>query len=98
MFLGRKLVTMYGKCDSVVDACCYLDEMQEKNAVSWGSIISVYAEHGHCEEALNMFRQIHYYTSFQPNQLTFDDVLVACADLETLEHCREIHGDIIQSG
>jgi len=45
-----------------------------------------------------MFRQMHYYTSFQPNQLTFDDVLVACADLETLEHCREIHGDIIRSG
>jgi hypothetical protein len=45
-----------------------------------------------------MFRKMHNYTIFQPNQFTFASVLVASADLETLEHRREIHGDIIQSG
>lgn len=89
---------MYSKCGSVLDAPCYLDEMSEQNAVSRGSIISVYAEHGSCEEGLKMFRKMHNYTIFQPNQFTFASVLVASADLETLEHRREIHGDIIQSG
>jgi len=51
MFLGTKVVAMYGKFDSFVDAHCYLNEMLEQNAIRWGSVISVYVKHGRCEEA-----------------------------------------------
>ena len=64
MFLGTKLMTMYGKFDSFVDARCYLNELPENNAISWGSVISVYVKHMHCEEAWKMFMQMQNYTSF----------------------------------
>jgi pentatricopeptide repeat protein len=64
MLLGTDLVNTYGKCDSVVDVHCYLNEMPENNAVSWGSVISVYVKHEHCEDTWKMFMQMQNYTSF----------------------------------
>eukprot|EP01018_Ginkgo_biloba_P020216 Gb_20456 [translate_table: standard] len=97
VFLGNTLVSMYVKCGSLVDARRVLDEMPERNVVSWTALIAAYARHGYSEKALTVFNQMQR-TGIQPNQFTFASVLPACANLEALEHGKQIHEDIVRSG
>eukprot|EP01018_Ginkgo_biloba_P009810 Gb_15639 [translate_table: standard] len=95
--LGNKLVIMYAKCASLVDARRLLRKMPEQNAISWTAVIAANIRHGCGEEALTLFYQMKQ-TGIQPDQFTFATVLPACANLATLEYGKEIHEEIIKSG
>eukprot|EP01018_Ginkgo_biloba_P031232 Gb_01322 [translate_table: standard] len=89
--LETKLVTMYAKCGSLMDAHRALAKMPERNVVSWTTMITAYSENGHGEEALALFYHMQR-TCIQPNQFTFASALPACANLVDLEHGKEVHG------
>eukprot|EP01018_Ginkgo_biloba_P008611 Gb_26723 [translate_table: standard] len=97
VFLNTKLVVMYTKCGSLVDARRLLDEMPERNVVAWTAMVSAYAKTGYGEEALTLFHQMQL-TAIQPDQFTFASVLPACANLAALEQGKEVHKDIIRRG
>eukprot|EP01018_Ginkgo_biloba_P001353 Gb_22629 [translate_table: standard] len=92
--LGNKLVTIYAKCGSLVDARRVLDQMPERDMVSWTVMIAAYARHGYGEEALALFYKMQR-TGIQPDQFAFASVLPACASLAVL---KEVHKEIIRSG
>eukprot|EP01018_Ginkgo_biloba_P011283 Gb_07570 [translate_table: standard] len=95
--LGNKLVSMYAKCSRLVDARRVLDEMPERNVISWTVLIAAYPRHGQFQSALTLFYQMHG-TGIQPNEFTFASVLPACASLASLEQGKEIHEEIIRCG
>eukprot|EP01018_Ginkgo_biloba_P008631 Gb_28772 [translate_table: standard] len=97
IFLGNKLVVMYAKCGSLVDARRLLDEMPKRNVASWTPIIAAYSKHGHDEEALALHYQMQQ-TGIQPDQFTFATILPVYANLAVLEHGKKVHQDIIRSG
>eukprot|EP01018_Ginkgo_biloba_P008466 Gb_26314 [translate_table: standard] len=97
LFLETKLVIMYSKYGTLVDARRVLDEMPKRDAVSWTAMIAAYVRHGQSEEALTLYHQMQR-TGIQPDQFTFASVLPACANLADLDHGKEIHEDIIRSG
>eukprot|EP01018_Ginkgo_biloba_P034728 Gb_12554 [translate_table: standard] len=94
ILLGNALITMYAKCGSLVEARSVLDQMAERNVVSWTLMIAAYSRHGCAKEALTMFSQMQL-AGIQPNQFTFAGVLPACANLESL---KDVHEEIIRSG
>ncbi|PSS26679.1 Pentatricopeptide repeat-containing protein [Actinidia chinensis var. chinensis] len=55
LFVQNSLVSMYGRCGEVDAARRLFDDMPEKDAVSWNSMISGYASKGMWEEAFNLF-------------------------------------------
>ena len=57
--VGTALVNMYAKCGSIRDARLVFDKMGNRNVISWNAMIAGYAQHGHCEEAFEVFRQMH---------------------------------------
>eukprot|EP01018_Ginkgo_biloba_P034627 Gb_37255 [translate_table: standard] len=95
--LENTLVNMYAKCGRLIDARRVLDQMPERNVVSWTMIIAAYARRGHAKEALTLFYKMRR-TGIQPNQFTYASVLPACADLAALEEGKEIHDEILESG
>eukprot|EP01018_Ginkgo_biloba_P009822 Gb_15507 [translate_table: standard] len=97
IYLGTKLVLMYAKCGSLVDARRVLDEMPNRNTVPWSAMIAAYVRHGHGEEALKILYQMQR-KGFQPDEFTFASVIPACANLAALGQGKEIHGSIIRSG
>eukprot|EP01018_Ginkgo_biloba_P019612 Gb_41533 [translate_table: standard] len=97
IFLETKLVIMYTKCGSLVNARRVFEEMPERNVVSWTTMIAAYAKHGHGEEALTLFHRMQR-TGVQPDHWTFTSVLPACATLAALEHGKEVHEEIIRNG
>eukprot|EP01018_Ginkgo_biloba_P008632 Gb_28758 [translate_table: standard] len=95
--LGTKVVTMYAQFGCLVDARQVLDEMPNRDVVSWTAMIAAYSRHSHDEEALTLFYQMQR-TGIQPDQFTFASVLPACARLAALQYGKDMHEDIIRNG
>ena len=55
IFLENKLIVLYAKCGTLMDARRVFDEMPVQNVVSWTSLIQAYSKHGEDKEALEMF-------------------------------------------
>ncbi|KAK4273346.1 hypothetical protein QN277_021768 [Acacia crassicarpa] len=85
--LGTVLVNMYAKCGFLKCASQVFELMQEKNVISWTSLICGFAHHGYSEEALAIFEKM-LLAGIKPNELTFTGVLSACvhAGLVTKGH------------
>lgn len=54
------------------------DDMEERNSVSWNSVIMAHASHGQSEEPLHLFQQLKA-TSILPDEITYIGVLSACS-------------------
>ena len=83
--LETSLIDLYVKCGSLVYARKYFDKMQERNIVSWSTLISGYGIHGNGREALYLFDQMK--ASIKPDHVAFLSVLSACS-----------HGGLIVEG
>eukprot|EP01018_Ginkgo_biloba_P004259 Gb_29466 [translate_table: standard] len=96
IFLWNKLVILYTKCGSLLDAIQVFKEMPERDVVSWTAIIAGYAQHGHGEKALQVFYQMQL-SGIKPNRVTFVSTLGACTRLAVLENGKDVHARIIKS-
>jgi pentatricopeptide repeat protein len=83
--LETALIDLYVKCGRLVYARKMFDRMQERNIISWSTLISGYGIHGHGKEALNLFDQMK--ASIKPDHIAFLAVLSACS-----------HGGLIVEG
>ncbi|KDP34853.1 hypothetical protein JCGZ_09141 [Jatropha curcas] len=77
LFAESALIDMYGKCGNLTFARCVFDMMQEKNKVSWNSIIDAYGSHGHLEDSLSLFNKM-LNDGIQPDHVTFLSILSGC--------------------
>ncbi|XP_057816350.2 pentatricopeptide repeat-containing protein At1g11290, chloroplastic-like isoform X2 [Cryptomeria japonica] len=93
----NKLINMYVKCGSLVDARKVFDLMKVRNSISWNTIIGAYRQHGYPHESVTLFHQMQR-TGFQPDQFTFATVLPACAKMGALEQGMDIYQSIKDSG
>lgn len=55
VYLRTRLIVLYNKCRCLDDARRVLDEMPERNVVSWTAMISGYSQRGYASEALHLF-------------------------------------------
>jgi pentatricopeptide repeat protein len=69
---------MFAKCGDVGAASRLFDGMEERNLVSWNSVIIAHAFHGQSEEALHLFQQLKE-TGILPDEITYIGVLSACS-------------------
>ncbi|KAI3944207.1 hypothetical protein MKW98_016437 [Papaver atlanticum] len=78
ILVGNGLVNMYTKCGDVMDACSVFDHMDNRDLISWNSMIAGYGMHGLSNEALTTFREMVKLGS-KPDVVTFVAVLSACS-------------------
>jgi pentatricopeptide repeat protein len=76
--LGNAFINMFANCGDVGGAARLFDDMEEKNLVSWNSIIMARAVHGQSEEALYLFQQFKG-TGVMPDEITYTGVFSACS-------------------
>ncbi|XP_059068267.1 pentatricopeptide repeat-containing protein At4g13650-like [Cryptomeria japonica] len=93
----NKLIYMYVKCGSLVDARKVFNHMKERDSVSWNTIIAAYKRHGFPQEAVTLFYHMQQ-TGLQPDKFTFASVLPACAKMGALEQGMDIHQSIMEGG
>ncbi|CAN6586498.1 unnamed protein product [Malus baccata var. baccata] len=95
MHLGTRLIVFYNNCDRLGDARRVLDEMPERNVVSWTAMVSAYSKRGYASEALNLFLQM-FRSGTEPNEFTFATLLTSCTGASGLDLGRQIHSLIIR--
>ncbi|KAF5750680.1 putative pentatricopeptide repeat-containing protein [Tripterygium wilfordii] len=93
VYLRNRLIIFYSKCECLDNARQVLDEMPEKNVVSWTAMISAFSQGGLASESLSLFLQM---LKSEPNEFTFATVLTSCLDASGLELGRQIHSLIIK--
>ncbi|XP_057834772.1 pentatricopeptide repeat-containing protein At5g39350-like [Cryptomeria japonica] len=93
----NKLIHMYVKCGSLVDARKVFDHMKQRDNVSWNTIIAAYRRHGYPHEAVTLFQHMEQ-TGSQPDKFTFANVLPACGKMGALEQGMDIHQSIKDRG
>lgn len=82
---------MYLKLEHLQDARQLLDQMPDRNLVSWTSLIFGYSNAGLAEDALGAFRAMAT-EGFHPNHFTYVAVISACTSVKAAKTGKEIHG------
>eukprot|EP01018_Ginkgo_biloba_P019097 Gb_21401 [translate_table: standard] len=95
--VGIKLITLYAKCGSLVDARLVFDRYPKPDVFAWTTMIGEYAKQSHCDEALILYYQMQQ-AGILPDNFVFPSVLKASAGLSSIQHGKSIHGCIIRSG
>nr|UPT49537.1 pentatricopeptide repeat protein AaPPR788 [Agave angustifolia] len=96
VLVGSSLFTMYSKCGSIEDSYELFTQMNERDRVSWTSMISGFAAHGFAIKALQLFREM-ILEGILPDQRTLSAVLMACYD-QFLMQGKEIHAHALREG
>ena len=65
---------MYAKCERIEDARKVFDRMPEREAITWTTIVTGYAQNGPAEKALKLFRQM-LRAGMRLNEFTFSSVI-----------------------
>ncbi|KAA8528394.1 hypothetical protein F0562_035749 [Nyssa sinensis] len=78
VIVGTALVNMYNKCGSIERASKAFVEMSRRTLISWTSMITGFAQHGHSQQALQLFEDMRL-AGVRPNKITFVGVLSACS-------------------
>ncbi|XP_070027512.1 pentatricopeptide repeat-containing protein At4g02750 [Nicotiana sylvestris] len=76
-YVGNALLAMYCKCGSIDEPYDVFEEIEEKDAVSWNTMIVGYARHGFGKQALQLFKSMKE-AGFKPDDVTMVGVLSAC--------------------
>ncbi|XP_059066074.1 pentatricopeptide repeat-containing protein At2g22070-like [Cryptomeria japonica] len=96
-FFQNKLINMYVKCGSLVNARRVFDDITERDVISWNIIIAGNRRFGYPHEALILFHQMQR-TGVQPDHFTFSSILPVSAKLRALEEGMDIHQSIMERG
>lgn len=97
VFLGTKLVFMYGKCGSLLNAEKVFDRMSERSVFPWNAMIGAYVAKGEPFEALELYRVMRVYGVPLDARMLFC-VVKACGKLKNLCNGSEIHALAIKLG
>ncbi|XP_022725684.1 pentatricopeptide repeat-containing protein At2g15690, mitochondrial [Durio zibethinus] len=82
--LNNKVIEMYAKCASMIDARRVFDHMPDRNMDSWHLMINGYADNGLGDDGLQLFEQMRKL-GLKLNEQTFLAVLSACGSAEAIE-------------
>lgn len=97
MFVANALIDMYGKSGHFFEASSVFYNMDNKNIVSWNTMIGNFAQNGLELEAMELVREMQAHGEI-PNSVTLTNALPACARVDSLQHGKEIHARSIRLG
>lgn len=89
------LVDMYAKSGCLSLASVVFERMPLKNAVSWSSLISAYAQNGFADEALSMLVKMQDW-ELLPDPVALVSALLACSQTGFLKLGKSIHGFVVR--
>ena len=95
--VSNAIADAYAKCELLEDARKVFDRMEERDIVSWTTLVAAYSQCSQYAEALFTFSKMKE-EGFIPNQFTFSTVLDACASLSLLDYGRQVHGLLCKAG
>ncbi|GAB2277087.1 hypothetical protein Dimus_011796 [Dionaea muscipula] len=97
LIVGNTFLSMYAKCGASDDANRFFNEMNPKDTVSYGAMISGCVQNGDSRQALDVFRSMNS-SGINPDVATMLGILPACSHLAALLHGACAHAYATVSG
>ncbi|KAE8775233.1 hypothetical protein D1007_52293 [Hordeum vulgare] len=94
--LGNALLTMYSRSGDLCSAWQAFKMLQEKDSITWTSMMQAFANHGRASYALQAFAQMLRH-GYKPSSTTFTAVLSACSHAGFVKKGRSIFVSIRQA-
>ncbi|XP_062092408.1 pentatricopeptide repeat-containing protein At2g33680-like isoform X2 [Humulus lupulus] len=95
--VSNAIVDAYAKCELLEDVRKVFDRMEERDVVSWTTLVAAYSQCSEYEEAFVTFSKMRE-EGFTPNQFTFSTVLDVSASLCLLDYGKQVHGLLCKAG
>ncbi|CAA6661735.1 unnamed protein product [Spirodela intermedia] len=95
--VGNSLVTMYGKCDMIIEAEVLFDEMPHRNLVSWNAMAGAFYRNGSFERALDQVSRMRL-SEVEAEGRAWVTSLACCGSLRRLRWGKGIHALAIKGG
>ncbi|KAH7279075.1 hypothetical protein KP509_37G004200 [Ceratopteris richardii] len=95
--VGNAVLNMYGKCGRLQRIHEVMNAMEEKNLISWTTIITACTQSNYFELALDYWGWM-LEANVNPNHVTFVGILDACAGLGDCKQAKHMHHHIINDG
>lgn len=95
--LWVSLINFYAKCRCLACASQVLDEMPERDVVSWTALISGFVAEGYSCDASSLLREMQK-EGIRPNEFTLSTVLKACSMEADMEFGIQLHAEVIKDG
>nr|XP_010906852.1 pentatricopeptide repeat-containing protein At2g13600-like [Elaeis guineensis] len=76
--VANGIITMYSKCGKIAEAREIFDSIVDKDLISWNSMITAYAQHGHGKEAIDIFQNMQQ-NGMRPDYISYVAVLSGCS-------------------
>ncbi|KAM0944754.1 putative tetratricopeptide-like helical domain superfamily [Dioscorea sansibarensis] len=89
ILVANGLVHMYAKVGSFRYGCLVFEGMENKDLITWNSIIAGYGMHGLCDEALDTFNSM-IRGGLEPDGITFVAILAACSHTGRVSEARKM--------
>ncbi|ERN17218.1 hypothetical protein AMTR_s00044p00169670 [Amborella trichopoda] len=96
MLLSNSVMDAYAKCGSLELAWRLFTKTNDRDLVSWSTIIANFSDCGRHKEALSLFREM-YISQEKPNSVTMLSILDSCASLAALLGGKWAHGLVIRN-
>ncbi|XP_021722079.1 pentatricopeptide repeat-containing protein At2g27610-like [Chenopodium quinoa] len=93
--VSSALVTMYSKKGNVDSANKLFKRQEERDLVSWNSMISGYAQHGYAHKALEVFEEMRR-KNIEMDGITFIGVISACTHVGLLEEGQKYFDQMVK--
>lgn len=95
--VGNSLINLYSKLGMVKDAIAVFNGMENKNLVSWNSMIAGLVTNERHVEALQLFYQMRH-EGVQLTDMVFATIIKLCACIKELVFTRQLHCRILKEG
>lgn len=79
IYVQSAVIDMYAKCGCISQAATLFHKMIRRNTPTWNSMIFGYANHGYCNEAIELFKRMEMEEAEKLDHLTLTAVLTACS-------------------
>ncbi|EXB68021.1 hypothetical protein L484_009628 [Morus notabilis] len=96
-YVCNALLTLYSRLGNLVAAEKIFSSMQNRDGVSYNSLISGLAQRGYSVKALELFEKMQL-DLLKPDCVTVASLLSACAFVGALEKGKQLHSYAIKSG
>ncbi|XP_065854906.1 pentatricopeptide repeat-containing protein At1g71460, chloroplastic [Euphorbia lathyris] len=89
------LIKMYSTCEVLRYSVKLFDTMENRNVISWTSMIDSYVENACINEALQVFRSMQL-SKHRPDTVVIARMLILCSDIKAPKLGKEIHGHALK--
>jgi len=95
VFVCNALIMMYSEVGSLASARLLFDKIENKDAVSWSTMIRSYDKSGLFDEALNLFRDM-LVMGVRPSEIAMISITNVLAELADLKLGKAMHAYVIR--